>query len=349
MTQAFDEIFTSLVIQALSLRAQLYPTASLTGRLSILTASEDPRAELAVRLHQRELEARRSAWALYVEAMSDADALDDDVRARLAGTDDSGFRSALAECAACFVLSKRLRLAVFGRPAGRRNKVLDFGVRHSAGDLTIEVKSPSFERPEDRIRTENRARRLRGPLGAANKQFAEGQPNILVLVPWAPLPRCLDRKAYVRALLGTEQIAISYNRSTGRAIEQPRIVVNANGEFLKYRPKPRFTRIGAVLALDERVIGEGRFEETFTPKVQLDWFVIHNPHAACKIPTDIWGECPQLMRTGDMLSWTDGWNADGSPRTSACHLVLRPDAQPRVFRRDDFKLRPVSAALPGSS
>lgn len=90
-----DELFTPDVISRL--KAKPEPSNTLTTRIAILTAAERADAELNERCFQRYLLARRAAWAKYVTSMRDADLLDEDVKSRLIGVDDDGFRSALSE------------------------------------------------------------------------------------------------------------------------------------------------------------------------------------------------------------------------------------------------------------
>jgi len=145
MPDILDELFTTAVINRL--KAQTNPSSTLSQRIAILTAAENPDAPLSERCWQRILLARRAAWVSYVMSMRDAGFLDADVTARLTSVDDDGFRSALSECLTAHFLRHVLHLDVFGRHEGRPGKVLDFGLRRADGDLSVEVKSPFADRP----------------------------------------------------------------------------------------------------------------------------------------------------------------------------------------------------------
>jgi hypothetical protein len=306
-----DEIFTADSIERL--RNHKSPSEKLIRRIDILTAKEDPKAELCERIGQRVRLAYRTAWASYVAAMRASGTLDADVLARLTGPGDADFRSAMSECLTCHLLSQRLRLNVFGRPGGRSGKVIDFGVRLDDGDVNIEVKSPFAEKPNAAVWVGDHAHHLEPTLDEANKQFAKGQRNVLALVPFVEFPVFAGRADYVKAFLGETKIEFIVNTTTGQIVGEPQARFVTEGRFLKLWPEARFTRVGAVLAVRESFIEENYFEETFAARVELRWFVIHNPHSPNPVPVKLWGDCPQLIRDGENIRWTDGWSVDGSP------------------------------------
>lgn len=307
MADFLEDLFTPAVIQQLKRRQA--PSAALTRRLDVLTAVEDPGAELRERTWQRILLAQRAAWLNYVTAMRDAGLMDADVIARLTGTSDDQFRSALAECLTCHFLGSVRGLAVTAdRPKGRTGRVLDFGVTCDGGNLNLEVKSPFVEKPQGSF-WGNHSRILGPALELANQQFEEGHRNVLALVPLVEFPVLNGRQPFVKALFGEHKMVITIDTKLGRAIGEPEVKFFAQGKFLNHPrvwPKPLFTRTGAVLALRERRVEENLFDETFSARVELYWMVLHNPNCPTPIPQELWGQCPQLIEDGDNMRWTDG-------------------------------------------
>jgi hypothetical protein len=310
MADILDELFTPEIIARL--KAQANPSNTLTHRIAILTAAEKADAGLSQRCWQRVGLARRAAWVNYVTSMRGAGLLDADISARLTGIADDGFRSALSECLTGYFLRHILGLEVFGRPEGRPGRVVDFGVRRGDGDLSIEVKSPFADRPVAQVWSGDHAHILVPVIDEANKQFAEGRRNVLVVAPLVEFPILEGRMAYVKAFFGETQVVFTVDTRTGGAVDKPKWEFITEGKFLKLWPEPRFTRTGAVVALREVTIEENQFEETFAARTELRWFVMHNPHCPVPIPADIWGDAVQLVSDGDVMRWTDGGPIDGS-------------------------------------
>ncbi len=320
MADFINKLFTSDVIHSLQKRQTL--SGALKHRLEVLTASEDEAAidagdedaAVAALCWQRYLLAKRAAWSSYLAAMSDAGLFDGDVRARLISVGDDGFRSALAECFTCHFLTRKLHLTVVGRGEGRGGKVPDFRVAHGDGDINIEVKSPYVEVPRSRTWFGDRSAEVLKPtLDEANKQFGEGRRNVLAVVPFVDFPMLVGRKSYVKAFLGETKVAITIDTATGQPVTEPEWKFMPEGRFLKLWPEPRCTRTGAVLVLREHVVEENQFDVNCSARVEPRWFVINNPHCPVLVPSDIWRDCPQLVREGDSIRWTDGWAVDGSP------------------------------------
>lgn len=311
MAGALDHVFNPDVIARLE--KQRAPSASLTRRIEILTAVETPHADLATRSWNRILCAHKAAWDDYVSAIDREGFLDEDVRARLTGVDDDGFRSALAECLTCHILARVLRLPVFGRHEGRPGTALDFGIRHDGGDISVEVKSPYAEKPAGGYWAGDHSHILQPVLNEANKQFAEARRNVLALVPLVEFPVLNGRMPFVKAFFGERKVVFTIDRRTGKTIDEPTWQFITEGKFLKLWPEPRFTRTGTVLVIREHLVERNPFEENFEAHVKLRWFLLHNPHCPTPVPTNIWDECAQLVRDGDVIRWTDGGPVDGSP------------------------------------
>ena len=310
MACVLEDVFTPYVIE----RLQRYPSPSpaLTRRIEILTSVERPDSDWGTRTWNLGLCTRRAAWNDYVSAMHKAGLFDDDVRARLRGRDDDGFRSALSECLTCHFLTRVLHLDVFGRHEGRSGTALDFGIRHGSGDVSVEVKSPYTEKPEGSGWMGDRSHILGPVLDLANKQFAEGRRNVLALVPLVQFPMLNGRRPFVKAFFGEPKTVIMFDTTTGETICEPETRFITEGKLLKLWPEPRFTRTGAVLVIREELAQPDLFQEDFEPRLELRWFVLHNPHSSNPVPDDLWGPCPQLVRDGDVIRWTDGGSIDGS-------------------------------------
>lgn len=311
MAGTLDKVFNSDVIERLKKKAA--PSAALARRIEILTAVENPDADLPTRSWQRILRAHKAAWDDYVSAMDAAGFLSADVAARLTGDDDDNFRSALAECLTCYFLRSSVGLTVFGPHEGRPGTALDLGIRHDGGDISVEVKSPHAEKPEGTVWVGDHSHILAPVLDNANSQFADGRRNVLALVPLVEFPVLNGRQPFVKAFFGEMKVVFTIDKKTGRAIEDPTWQFIAEGKFLKLWPAPRFTRTGAVLAIREHVVERNLFEEDFEAHVKLLWFVMHNPYCPTPVPTNVWGDCAQLVRDGDAIRWTDGGPVDGSP------------------------------------
>jgi hypothetical protein len=230
-----------------------------------------------------------------------------DLRARLTGDDDNGFRSAIAECQACWFLSAVLKLPVRPRPEGRPGKLLDLLVEHPEGNLNVEVKAPYRERPSGprAVWYGDDSDALVRCLEEANKQFAPKVRNVLLLVPELKVQLYNGRNQLVRALYGDTKITFFVDTQTGSAVSEPKPEFYPDGSLLKSwgdGPKPqRFTRVGAVVSLEEKPKEQHDGLFLLEPKA----LVAHNPFAIRRIPTSIWRPYPQLLESGDRMEWTD--------------------------------------------
>lgn len=300
-------LFTADVVERLTKRQN--PSDELRYRLRVIAATDPDGVDAGTRFVNRGLLAHRASWGEYIGATEAADFLDADIKARLVGEDDDGFRSALSECMVCWFLSERLGLAVSGRHEGRPGTAIDFGVEREDGRISVEVKSPYVARPKGNIWFGNHVHVVQPTVDNANKQFAEGKLNVLALVPLVDAPLLAGRREFVEAFLGEQKIVMTMDVKRGRAVGDPRAEFFPTGKLLKRWPDAaRFTRIGAILVLKEFVkpldIVEGIFETI------RSWFVIHNPNCPNPVPADIWGDCPQLVldeiEGETFMRWTDG-------------------------------------------
>ena len=233
-----------------------------------------------------------------------------ELKSRLTGIDDDGFRSALAECMTCWALSSELGLAVVPRPTGQGERVLEFAAQTSQGEISLEVKSPRLRGPrppgpaaeesESNLATYSVALALRATLRSANRQFARSRKNVLVIaLPEIAEPSGTTFQGWVASLISAfygEQHVITA-RAGGPASQ-----LVAEGNFLK-RPGgvPRFTRISAVVGLGE--FGRG-------PELQAA--VLHNPCSEEPVDSSIFGEWMQLVANDGEIHYFHAGRGNGN-------------------------------------
>jgi hypothetical protein len=197
------------------LRQVRSPGDRLKTRLAILDASGLNPSPL-----NRELRAHKAAWEAHLTAAFAIGLLEGehgrDLRARLTHSDDDTFWLAMSECFAAWYLAGHRRLQLRPHPAGRDHRRLEFAIDCDGGDINVEVKAPY------RVLTEpffwgDDSELLEGALQQANKQFAKGHRNFLVVHPRLPLSifPLLCRTPIERAFVGEEVIRIPISVTTG--------------------------------------------------------------------------------------------------------------------------------------
>ncbi|MBI4600914.1 MAG: hypothetical protein HY721_03040 [Planctomycetes bacterium] len=252
--------------------------------------------------------AHRAAWEGYLTAAHACGLLDgesrNDLRARLTGKDDAGFRSAMAECLACWFFAAKLGLPVEPRPSGRGGSVLELLIRLSDGDLHAEVKAPYRELPAGRIGYGDDSDALAKCLEQAEKQFAKGVRNVLFLVPRLRTQVFALSRQLIQAFHGEFRFVAPIDVAKGEAVGPLRPEFFPEGRFLKLRRggKPCYTRVGAVISVEEDIDESPGDHWVIAHKAM----VVHNPEAMDPIPESIWGAYPQLVRRGERIEWTDG-------------------------------------------
>lgn len=297
-----DALFTPEVIA--NLQARQNPSDELRYRLRVITATDPDGVDGATRFTNRGLLAHRASWEEYLETTQSRGFLDADIRARLVGENDDNFRSALSECMVCWLLATQLGLTISRGHEGRPGTAIDFGIEQDSGRISLEVKSPYVARPQGNVWFGNHVHVVQPTVDLANKQFAEGRPNVLALVPLVDPPLLSDRREFVEAFLGEQKIVLTIDIAKGRAVGDPRAEFFPTGKLLKRWPnEARFTRIGAILVVKEHISPIDIDEGTFATK--RTWFVIHNPNCPHPIQTELWGQCPQMVVDGDNMRWTD--------------------------------------------
>jgi hypothetical protein len=296
MNDPFREVFSADVLT--KLKEGRDSSKELQARLDILTASGPLPLDRFKAYDERYVRARKARWEAYLDAASACGLLTGDVgadvRGRLTGTNDDHFRSAMAECMACWFFLAQLKLSVAHRGLGRPGRIPDLCVRSDTLSVTVEVKAP-YSPPPDGAMRGNYSRRLADTIDQANKQFAEGAPNVLVVVTNTDNQFFGSRVDLVRAFIGEDELWEG-------VMPSPRWKVSKVWD----KGAPRFTRVGAVVRLREQLELCGGVSEPVYTTVEPRWVVLHNPFCPVPIPTDIWGDCPQLLVDGDVVRWTDG-------------------------------------------
>jgi hypothetical protein len=233
-----------------------------------------------------------------------------DLRARLTGSDDNNFRSALSECLAAWFLARRLHLKLEARPEGQSGHPLEFAIKLNDGEIKVEVKAP-YRPITSNFWSGDDADLLESALQQANKQFGPGDCNLLVVVPDLRLSviDAGDRRPVERAFIGETVIQIPIDTRTGGPAGPEKLVFKESGRFAKTWPsgsgdyrtwKPRFTRVGAALFLNDYVDeGNGGMEARHRA------LIVHSPCALIPVPRDPWAGIPEFFRDAGRWRWSD--------------------------------------------
>ena len=296
-------IFSDQVLARLNSRP--HKSSRLADRLAILSAHGGRALILA----------RRQAWANYLGEAFMLGLFDDphgsDLRARLTGVDDNAFHSALKECMIGWVLSCKLGLDVLPRPEGRPGCVLEYLIRHGSDEIRVEVKAPYHAFAIKGAWGGDSSDLLAGCIDQANSQFEQDVPNLLALAPELGMPVYRWRHQLIEAFYGKEVITVPLDMMTGVPAGPTAVQFRPDGRFLRRRtPRgalfkpdgtPAYTRVGAVLCVEESDDARGNVEHII--------LLAHNPYAAIPITRALWGPIPQLIDVGDDRSiemvWTD--------------------------------------------
>lgn len=263
------------------------------------------------------LRAAKAAWEAYLTAAFALGLFSEpygaDLRARLTGTDDDAFRSAMAECLAGWLLAGKLKLAISPRPEGRRGRPLEYLIAHEGGDIRVEVKAPHHAIPANGVWSGDDSDLLAAALKSANEQFDAGVRNLLVVVPKFRIPVHHDRGQITSAFYGQPVMTFPVDLSEGKAVGPVTTEFAPDGRFLARRTPtgrpikpdgmPAFTRVGAILCV-EVVRQPGRL-----PWMDHRVLIAHNPYAQNPIPREIWGTIPQCLHVAGEMAWNDGGKA----------------------------------------
>ena len=308
------EIFTPQVVTRLC-KAQ---SPFLLERLEILSACGPYPSDTRLANRLRLFRARKASWETYLSAAFSCGLFEGesgkDLRARLTGLDDRNFRSAMSECLVCWFLVGVLKLPVKPRPEGNKGKVLELLVDLPEGDMRVEVKAPY---PNDPHKSEwfHDPGPITRCLKEANKQFQKGMRNVLFLVFFEDMRLYWPRDLMIRAFIGEEGEAYAVDTQTHPPKVEAVIARFPTGQLLNpnypkppphpHKRIPHFTRVGAVVLVQERFNPKGFFPEIFH-----NVWVIHNPHAGPSVSPEVWARYPQLFIKEDgVMRWTDGYES----------------------------------------
>ena len=308
---ALQTVFNRQLFADLKRRAN--PSKELLFNLSVLQSrcSADLRLDSQTTRHSRH--ALQRTWARYIDCAARAGFLssDRDVVSRLRTLEGDNFRSAMAECAAAWLFLAELRLPVEAKPAGRDRRILDLGCSIGGQRVGVEVKAPYRIRQQP-VWAGDDADLIQNALNAANTQFDNAGPNILLLVPTFAPHLYHQRLTIIKALLGTPALVLTIDKDTGTAVGEPRSDFVLDGKFTKPIRNgiaPGFTRVSAVITLESAP--DSRIHTVFgkpfwiSCSIQHNVLVAHNPFAKFPIAPSVFGRWPQLVRQGDEMRWTD--------------------------------------------
>src|SRR5262245_41597388 len=150
------------------------------------------------------------------------------------------------ECLATWFLADHLGLSVTPRPSGKSRSVLELAITLPDSQIFVEVKG--LIRPITSGQTNEDLNILVGTLDTANRQFAKGHCNLLVIVPRMltflfPSLTDVASELLVGVFIGTRAVIAGPNAVAASETFRP------TGAFLKARPGKRlwFTTTGGVL------------------------------------------------------------------------------------------------------
>jgi hypothetical protein len=300
-------IFTPEAI--MTLRRVNSPSTELDFRLAVLTAGGLDRDPL-----NRRLRAYKAAWEIYLLAAFACGLFEgehgQDLRARLTGIDDHNFRSALSECLVAWYLTGCRRLRITPRPEGKNGRRLEFAIEFDDSEVKVEVKAP-YRPITSNFWWGDDADLLENALREANKQFSPSNLNLLVMVPQLRLPifEPGHRRPIERAFIGETVIQIPVDTRTGGPGGPEKLAFKESGRFAKAWPsgsgnhrdrRPRFTRVGAALFLNEYVDMCDR-----GVNVKHRALIVQNPYAAVPLPSHLWTGIPEFFCDAGRWRWSD--------------------------------------------
>lgn len=244
----------------------------LKFRLSVIEACGPYPGDAKAADRLRTLRAIKAAWDTYLFGAFACGMFvgekGKDLLGRLRGTDAEGFRSAMAECMACWFFSGRMGLAINPNAEGRGSKNLDMRITTGKGEIGVEVKAPFREAPSPPAGKSTAcwvgddADKITQCLEAANKQFDKTCPNLLVIAPTLRLRMFTERRDLVKAIYGESKIVVPLNTKTGKPgptgvefFPDGKFLNTARpgGKRLKVDGLPGYRRISAVLTIEEKI------------------------------------------------------------------------------------------------
>ena len=274
------EVFTCQVLN--SWRKSEGVSPELGFRLQVVEACGpypcDPRKADSLRT----LRALKAAWEAYLLAAFAcgmfAGEKGKDLLGRLRGADGDGFRSAMAECMACWFFSGRMRLPVIPMAPGRSRKNLEMRINTEDDGIGIEVKAPFREAPmpapgrSTGCWVGDDSDKIAQCLEAANKQFDKDGRNLLVIAPRLLMRMFSERQDLVKAIYGESKITVPINVQTGEpGLTEVKFFSNGKflntvlpgGKRLKVDGLPGYRRISAVVTIEEKIVEKHPYPSPF--------------------------------------------------------------------------------------
>jgi hypothetical protein len=246
--------------------------------------------------------AQKAAWESYLQGAMAAGLftgeLGNELSARLRNADADQFRSALAECLACWYFRARLKVPVERAVTQRGSRPSEIVVWLDEQRVFVEVKSPQWTKSNKSFGGGTGI--LKRCLQDASKQLSGDNANIVFLAPeiWGRIFN--HRNDLTRALLGESALRLHFDPETGDAVTSPTNVFVPEGRLLKRwgrDGRPQHTRI--------KPLNADRTRPAYV--IQHDVLVIHNPNAKRALAPDSFHDCQQLICRDSALEWTDGY------------------------------------------
>lgn len=292
-------------------------------------------------IEMRGLRAYKAAWETYLYSAFACQMFRGergaDLRARLTGSNDANFRSAMSECLSCWLFAGPLGMPINPVAAGRGRKNLEMLAFDNDRVIAVEVKAPYRPFRESGWGDDSDA--IESVLKQADKQFDKTRPNVLVVTPQGRLRMCSHRKPLMRALYGTSKVTVNFDKKTGAAVGEPKVQFFPDGKFFENKlpsgrlikppeGSPAFQRVSALLCIEERIAEsdpgchwlspidrEGRLEATRRRAKNRTWIdhdvvVLHNPFAYHPIGSDLFSQFAQCLPAGSGMMWTDGYSTE---------------------------------------
>jgi len=281
----------------------------------VLTAGGPPPTDALVAERVARRRASRAALDVYVSAADACGLLDRNMVERLRSTEERNYRSARAECVACWLLAGRLGYPVAPVVGGGRDrKQLEFSATTPHGQLVVEVKASRVDIPKGGSWSGDDFRALEKDMRDASGQFGKGTRNLLVLVPQLRTPVYSDREQ-LEKLIGDRVLFVPVATERGVEVPPPHAGFVPRGRFVRFGKTdnttgtrlPAHTRVSAVMSIETGLVGDARGVLYVDHRV----VVVHNPNAEQPVDPATFGSYPQLVRVSDTdMAWTDRTEGD---------------------------------------
>jgi hypothetical protein len=307
LARVYDEATLARYHEYLAVKPPAPHASHVRWRRDVLTAHGPPPSDPKVARRVARLRAQRALVDTYVAAADACGLLDASVTERLRSVEERNFRSALAECEACWLFAGLLGFTVAPTREGRPGKQLEFAVTAPADAFVVEVKAPAVERPPGDRWSGDDAHVLETALREAASQFGTGTKNLLVIAPSLRTSVWSDRHQLVKALIG-EPVIIVHVPLDGesRGFSEPGFA--ARGRLVRHGKTaadgtklPAHTRVSAVMTLE---VVEVERDGAVEPMHRV--LVVHNPNADMPVSAQTFARFPQLVKVNETdMAWTD--------------------------------------------